>query len=218
MARNSRPRRHVWRTACAGLGVRPGERVAVLMDSRFETMLVLFGILRAGAVAVPLNVFITERPWQECAQMPAASPCSLPEHQCRRVDACGPSATLDARHFHRVRFAWRGLARFPGVHGGADRRPTPAVAIAPDDECNLIYSSGTTALPKGIVHTHACRMHWAYDRAIALRYRSDCRTLCSLGLFSNISWVAMLCDDACRRHDGAAENFSPRDALGTHRG
>ena len=36
----------------AALGVRPHERVAVLMDSRYETVLVLFGIVRAGAVAV----------------------------------------------------------------------------------------------------------------------------------------------------------------------
>src|SRR5271165_7457355 len=44
----------------AGLGVRPRERVAVLMESRLETVLTLFGIVRAGAVAVPLNVSIND--------------------------------------------------------------------------------------------------------------------------------------------------------------
>ena len=62
----------------------------------------------------------------------------------------------------------------------------------PDTECNIIYSSGTTGVPKGIVHSHGCRMHWATDLAIALRYHSGAVTLCSLGLYSNISWVAML--------------------------
>jgi len=80
---------------------------------------------------------------------------------------------------------------FHSFTAAAAAAPPPA-AVAPDDECNIIYSSGTTALPKGIVHTHACRMRWATEAAIALRYRSGCRTLCSLGLFSNISWVAML--------------------------
>jgi acyl-CoA synthetase (AMP-forming)/AMP-acid ligase II len=35
-------------------------------------------------------------------------------------------------------------------------------------------------------------MHWAYDCALALRYRGGCRTLLTLGLFSNISWVTMI--------------------------
>jgi acyl-CoA synthetase (AMP-forming)/AMP-acid ligase II len=67
-----------------------------------------------------------------------------------------------------------------------------AVRVLPGSECNIIYSSGTTGLPKGIVHSHQCRMNWAMDLGLALRYRSDAVTLASLGLYSNISWVAML--------------------------
>ena len=71
-------------------------------------------------------------------------------------------------------------------------RPRPLSDIEPGDECNIIYSSGTTGLPKGIVHDHSCRVAWASDMAVALRYHSGARTLFNLGLFSNISWVAML--------------------------
>jgi acyl-CoA synthetase (AMP-forming)/AMP-acid ligase II len=78
--------------------------------------------------------------------------------------------------------SWRALQH---VHA-------PTSDISPEDECNIIYSPGTTGVPKGIVHSHGCRLSWARDCALALRYRSDCITLCSLGLFSNISWVAML--------------------------
>jgi len=60
------------------------------------------------------------------------------------------------------------------------------------------------------VHTHACRMHWAYDAAIALRYRSGCRTLCSLGLFSNISWVTMLFTILVGGTIVLLRSFSPR--------
>jgi acyl-CoA synthetase (AMP-forming)/AMP-acid ligase II len=59
-------------------------------------------------------------------------------------------------------------------------------------ECNIIYSSGTTGLPKGIVQSQQCRMCWATDMALALRYHSGAITVLSIGLFSNISWVAML--------------------------
>ena len=68
----------------------------------------------------------------------------------------------------------------------------PVIDIRAEDECNIIYSSGTTGLPKGIVHDHACREAWASDMAVPLRYHSGAVTLVNLGLFSNISWVAML--------------------------
>ena len=45
-----------------------------------------------------------------------------------------------------------------------------------------------------------------YDAALALRYRSGCRTLFTLGLFSNISWVTMLSTAPRRRHARAVAN------------
>ena len=175
--------------ALATLGVKPRERVAVLMDTRHETAVALFGILRAGAVAVPLNVSITDEAVAAmCADAAVVAVFASGEH-CRRIDAL--RATLAARHFigcDGPRTGWHEIGALIAAAPAAG----PRVAIGPQDECNLIYSSGTTALPKGIVHTHECRMHWAYDSALALRYRSGCRTLCSLGLFSNISWVSML--------------------------
>jgi acyl-coenzyme A synthetase/AMP-(fatty) acid ligase len=74
----------------------------------------------------------------------------------------------------------------------AQSAEAPVVQIAPEDLCKIIYSSGTTGMPKGIMHSQRCRLAWATELALVLRYRSDCVTLCSLGLFSNISWVAML--------------------------
>ena len=175
----------------AALGVQPHERVAVLMDSRVETVLTLFGIVRAGAVAVPLNISINDA---AVAAMCADARCVAvfaSGHHCARIDALRSSGALAARHFIGCEPPAHGWRDFQAFIAG---QPThaPEVAIEPGDECNLIYSSGTTALPKGIIHTHACRMHWAYDAALALRYRNGCRTLITLGLFSNITWVTML--------------------------
>jgi acyl-CoA synthetase (AMP-forming)/AMP-acid ligase II len=161
------------------------------MESRYETAIVLFGIVRAGAVAVPLNVSITDAAIAAmCTDAACAAVCASGV-QCARIDALRDTGTLGARLYvgcDAPEEAWTNMATLM-----AGQSPSaPDVSIGPDDECNIIYSSGTTALPKGIVHSHACRMAWAYDCALALRYRSDCRTLCSLGLFSNISWVSML--------------------------
>jgi acyl-CoA synthetase (AMP-forming)/AMP-acid ligase II len=195
-----------------GLGVGSGERVAVLMDSRVETVLTLCGIVRAGAVAVPLNVSVNDA---AVAGMCADAACVgvfASGYHCARIDALRSSGAIRVRHFigcDPPSEGWRDFHAFI-----AEQNTTaPAVRITPDDECNLIYSSGTTALPKGIVHTHACRMHWAYDAALALRYRDGCRTLFTLGLFSNISWVTMLSTILVGGTLALLRTFSPHEAL-----
>ena len=204
-------------TACvanglARLGVRSNERVAVLMDSRAETVLTLFGILRAGAVAVPLNVSVNDAAVAAmCADAGCVAVFASGAH-CARIDALRSSGALAARDFIGCDAPggdWHDFQAFVAAQPAS----APAVSISPDDECNLIYSSGTTALPKGIVHTHACRMHWAYDAALALRYRSGCRTLLTLGLFSNISWVGMLSTILVGGTLVLSRTFSAREAL-----
>jgi acyl-CoA synthetase (AMP-forming)/AMP-acid ligase II len=196
----------------AFLAVRPRERVVVLMDNRIETVIVLFGIIRAGAVAVPLNVSITDA---AVAGMCADAKCVAvfaSGHHCGRIARLRALGTIDARHYIGCDSPAEGWLDFEAFMAQQETTD-PQVDIGQDDECNLIYSSGTTALPKGIVHTHACRMRWAYDCAIALRYRSNCRTLCPLGLFSNISWVAMLSTVLVGGTIVLLGAFSARDAL-----
>jgi acyl-CoA synthetase (AMP-forming)/AMP-acid ligase II len=178
--------------ALRALGVAPRERVGVLMDARYETVLAMFGTVRAGAVAVPLNTSITDSAVAGMCTDAACVAVFASGAQCKRIDALRAAGSLDARHFIGCEPPGEGWHDFHAMtRRQASTLPT-APSIEPDDECNIIYSSGTTALPKGIVHTHACRMSWAYDAALALRYRAGCRTLCSLGLFSNITWVSML--------------------------
>jgi acyl-CoA synthetase (AMP-forming)/AMP-acid ligase II len=61
------------------------------------------------------------------------------------------------------------------------------------------------------VHSHGCRMHWATDLALALRYHSGAVTVCSLGLYSNISWAAMLSTILVGGTLVVMPSFSPAD-------
>ena len=173
-------------------GLERGDRIAVLMDNSLELALLLFGILRSGCVAVPLNVSISDAAVAGMIEDAAARAVFASGAHCARIDALAvgsPQVRAALRFGHLGPGApWQ---EFEPWRAG---QPTssPTAAIRPDDICNIIYSSGTTGVPKGIVHSHRCRLNWAVDLALALRYRSDCVTLCSLGLFSNISWVAML--------------------------
>jgi acyl-CoA synthetase (AMP-forming)/AMP-acid ligase II len=194
------------------LGIAPRERVAVLMDTRAETAITLFGIARAGCVAVPLNVSITDQAVAAMCEDARVVAVFASGSHCARIDGLRATGRLAARHFIGCDAPSAGWVEFSAFSAG-QLSDAPTIVVLPEDECNLIYSSGTTAVPKGIVHTHRCRMHWAYDLAIALRYRSDCVTLCSLGLFSNISWVAMLATLLVGGTIVLLRTFDPRGAL-----
>jgi acyl-CoA synthetase (AMP-forming)/AMP-acid ligase II len=199
----------------AGFGV--GDRVALLMDNSLEMVVAIFGILRCGCVAVPLNVSITDGAVGAMINDAQARAVFASARHCARIDALRGVSETVAR---AQRFGLRGAGSQAVDEGWIDfeswlRQQSPdwQIAIAPDQECNIIYSSGTTGVPKGIVHTHGSRMHWAVDLALMLRYRSDCVTLCSLGLFSNITWVAMLCTVLVGGTMVVMQKFDARSAL-----
>jgi acyl-CoA synthetase (AMP-forming)/AMP-acid ligase II len=173
------------------MGIEPGDRVAVLMSNSAEMMVVLFGILRAGAVAVPLNLAVADAGIEAMIGDAGARAVFASAEQLGRLQA------MWDRLPRVMNEAWIGCGNSPD--GWTAYAPwlekqdvsTPAVVLNDEAECNIIYSSGTTGMPKGIVHTHRRRLDWFYDLAIALRYDRAAVNLCSLGLYSNISWAGM---------------------------
>lgn len=177
----------------ADIRVRPGDRVGIVMSNALETVEATFGVLRAGAVAVPLNVSVSDEAVEAMLRDAGVAAVIVTQDQATRVATIVPRlASLVARGCICAGGAqglWRDFAQFK-AHASDVWTSGPPDATAP---CNIIYSSGTTGTPKGITHTHERRLAWAYDMAIALRYHGGARTLVTLGLYSNISWAAMLC-------------------------
>ncbi len=77
----------------------------------------------------------------------------------------------------------------PGT--AAPAATAPDVTIGPDDPFNLIYSSGTTGRPKGIVQPH--RQRWAHvQRGVTQGYGPDAVTLVATPLYSNTTLVSVI--------------------------
>lgn len=175
------------------LGLAKGDRVAVLMSNSEHMVVAMFGIIIAGCVTVPLNTMVSDAGLAAMIGDAGARCVITSADQARRLDAHreeldGVSkeawiATGDERA------GWKQFSAWCEAQDSSD----PQVALADEDECNIIYSSGTTGKPKGIVHTHRRRLDWFYDLALALRYDRAAVNLCAIGLFSNISWVGMGC-------------------------
>ncbi len=197
-------------SAYESLGLNRGDRVAILMDNSIDMLVAMLGAVCGGYVVVPLNTSVADDAIRRMLlDSSARAVVASGEHaarieqlkfvdgttQCLAVGEAGPgwqnfSALLDAQPDDTA---------FPDISPGAD--------------CNIIFSSGTTGHPKGIVHTHACRMAWAHDLGLALRYRPGARTLATLGLYSNISWVMLLATVLCGGTLFIARGFDSRRSL-----
>jgi acyl-CoA synthetase (AMP-forming)/AMP-acid ligase II len=178
--------------AMLGLGLEHGDRVVVLMHNSYAMAEVMFGIIRAGLVVVPLNVAVSSNAVAAMLANSGARAVVASGEHIARIEKLRPELPGDVQGrligIDPQRPGWLDYDQLRHAASPV----LPAIPVLASDSCNIIYSSGTTGMPKGIVHSHASRLAWAGDMAVALRYDSGARTLCNLGLYSNISWVAML--------------------------
>lgn len=173
-------------------GIEVGDRVGIVMSNGLPMIQALYGTMAAGACSVPINLSVNDQALAGMLADAGVVAVVATRDQVGRIrgilDTLPQALTLLVTDDEGD----EGWTSIDTVCAGQPHT-LPAVDIADDSPLNIIYSSGTTGLPKGILHTHRGRRDWAYDLAIALRYNGSARTLLTIGLYSNISWVSMLC-------------------------
>lgn len=128
--------------ALVGNGVRPGDRVGILMGNRPEAVASLFAVGLAGGVAVPLSTFA---PKPELEHMTTLAEVRLVLTQ---RELLGRRLADEIDGIPTVVVGEDSAAEF---HGREGELPPPP---APDDDALIIFSSGTTDKPKGMLHSH----------------------------------------------------------------
>ena len=161
-------------------GLVRGDCIAICGLSSIEYAAVFFGGLRAGVAVAPL------------------APSSTPEGFATMLRDCGAKIlfldasvvkTVAAAQVKRVAMDDSAAGQpFTQWLAAVDALPA-AVKIEPTDAFNIIYSSGTTGAPKGIVQSH--QMRWAHvQRAVGSGYDRDAVVICSTPLYSNTTLVS----------------------------
>ncbi|MBO5099466.1 MAG: acyl--CoA ligase [Clostridia bacterium] len=139
-------------------GIKKGDKVAILLMNCIEWLPIYFGILKTGALAVPLNYRYTADEIKYCLNLADADVILFgPEFIGRVEEICDriPKVKMwlyvgdDCPTF---------AESYDNLVGYCSSKE-PKMELTDDDEAAIYFSSGTTGFPKAIVHAHKALMH-----------------------------------------------------------
>jgi len=139
-------------------GVRPGDRVALHMYNGLDLAVSYFACLNAGAIAVPVNTRM-KRPEIEYVLEHSGTSVYLGQFELfQEIDKSRP---------HLPNIKWF-LVNGRGLETCSDDvTARESQVVAPDHPAVILYTSGSTARPKGVLHTHASVASAARDFNVA---------------------------------------------------
>ena len=144
--------------ALLGLGVKKGERVALLAYNRLEWMEIYIGLAKAGIVAVPVNFRLVGPEVKYIVEHSDAKAIVVQDELVPVVEPLRAELGIPAN-------AWIHIGRADGANTpngwtgyeallAAASDNEPGVAVGPKDTWALMYTSGTTGKPKGAIRNH----------------------------------------------------------------
>ncbi len=155
-------------------GIKKGDKVAILLMNCIEWLPIYFGIIKSGAIVVPMNYRYDSDEILYCSELADCSMMIFGPEFIDRVEAIREKLEENITDFFFV--------------GATDRTPefsdnygemvtycssvAPPVKITDDDEAAIYFSSGTTGFPKAILHNHRALVHSCLTEQ---NHHSQCR-------------------------------------------
>jgi acyl-CoA ligase (AMP-forming) (exosortase A-associated) len=184
-------RSHAFGQALSSLGVAPGERVAIFLDKRIETIVSILGACAAGCVFVPINPLLKPNQVIHVLRDSDARRLVTTAVRARILAAQGIASVSDMILVDEPDLALSipetalRVHRWP--HGGT-AGPDDAPILASSTPCidtdlaALLYTSGSTGLPKGVMLSHRNLLEGAWSVADYLHHEPSDRILAVLPL------------------------------------
>ena len=183
---------HAFAHALHALGLASGARIAIFLEKRIETVVSMLGALAAGYVFVPINPLLKPQQVAHVLRDCGAQCLVTSLGRLRLLEAQMPQSVEHVVVVERPE-ARRALLAHPAiVHGWPSHDdvaarevvPTPALHAAgiDTDLAAILYTSGSTGQPKGVMLSHRNLLEGAWSVASYLHHRSTDRILVVLPL------------------------------------
>ena len=141
-------------------GIKKGEKVGILLMNCLEWLPIYFGILKTGALAVPLNFRYSADEIKYCVELAEIDILVFGPEFIGRVEEIEDEISK-GRLLYFVGDGCPGFAEDYNAHTANCSSQSPKIDVNDDDDAAIYFSSGTTGFPKAILHNHESLMHAA---------------------------------------------------------
>ncbi|MGN0472796.1 MAG: class I adenylate-forming enzyme family protein [Lachnospiraceae bacterium] len=141
-----------------GRGVKRGDKVAILLMNCLEWLPIYFGILKTGALAVPLNFRYASDEIEYCLNLAEVDVLVFGPEFIGRVEEIAESISKNRLLFY-VGDNCPSFAEDYAAQTANCSSKKPDIVLTDTDDAAIYFSSGTTGFPKAILHNHESLMH-----------------------------------------------------------
>ena len=141
-------------------GIKKGEKVGILLMNCLEWLPIYFGILKTGALAVPLNFRYSADEIKYCVELAEIDILVFGPEFIGRVEEIADEISK-GRLLYFVGDGCPSFAEDYNAHTANCSSQSPKIDVNDDDDAAIYFSSGTTGFPKAILHNHESLMHAA---------------------------------------------------------
>jgi long-chain acyl-CoA synthetase len=173
----------------AGNGIEPGDRVGVMLPNVPEFAIAYYGVLKAGGVVVPMNVLLKSR--EVAFYLSDSGAKAMVAWGDMLDEALAGARQADVSHVLRVGGGAGATSLDEALASPVGAQPL-LVQRGPDDTAVILYTSGTTGLPKGAQLTHSNLLWNAEIAAELFEFTSDDVVLGTLPLFHSFGQTCAL--------------------------
>ena len=174
--------------ALIGLGMQPGDRVGIILDNCHQYVELYFAVAKGGGVTVPVNTALTAQEMASILNNADINMLVLGEKFAPLVDSMlkelssAKAVVVVGNPTGEVSNYEQLVAQYPSTE--------PEVEVREQDVACLLYTSGTTGVPKGAMMTHRGMIESALNCLLACRYQRDDVGLVMTPLFWALAMMA----------------------------